>query len=101
MNKPETWIDPEELAYPDGGFTRKGRVVLTRNPHNPIDLAYGEVRTVMVSLPDTAFSIPAKLRIRGKTVKGYVSSDPAGLMFTPEADPAACGCGVCGPEEVR
>jgi hypothetical protein len=82
---PATWIDPEEKAYPAGGFTRKGRVRLERNPHNSIALPYGEVRAVRLSIPDTFFTIPARFVYKGKTIRGYVSRDDGDFTFTPEA----------------
>lgn len=88
--RPETWLDPEEYAYPRGGFTRRGRARVTRNRHNPIVLPYGEIRAVRVSIPESFSTIPARLRYRGKTVKGYVThlhDSPDGeLSFVPEAD---------------
>ena len=93
MNDP-TWIDPEERAYPYGGFTRKGRALIRQNPHNPAVLPYGEVRAIRCSIPDTYFTIPARLRVKGVVIKGYLHSDPAeyGVQytFTPDADPAHC-----------
>ena len=87
-----TWIEGEEFAYPEGGFTRRARAVLRKNPNNPIELPYGELRTVRCSIPDTYFSIPARLRIKGRTVQGYLSIDTSGpsdadafVTFTPEA----------------
>lgn len=89
--KPDTWIDPEERAYSNGGFTRRGRAKLDANPHNPVALPYGEIRAVRASIPDTYFTIPARLRHAGKTVRGYLHSDDEGaLLFTPEADPERC-----------
>lgn len=87
-----TWIEPEEYCYPNGGFHRRARVVVRQNPHNPISLPYGEYRIVRAGIPDTFFSIPARLRIKGKTVKGFLSHDSSDgeLMFTPEADPENC-----------
>lgn len=86
-----TWIDPEERAYPHGGFTRRGRVRIVRNSTHPDspDLPYGEIRAVRVSIPDTYFTIPARMRVRGKTYRGYVSlghaDHPGELVFTPYA----------------
>lgn len=81
----ETWIESEELAYPSGGFLRRGYVRLRQNPHNPIALAYGTLRLVRLSVPDTFFSVPAKLRWRGRTVDGFVSVVDDEYRFTPEA----------------
>ena len=80
-----TWIDPEERAYPHGGFTRRGRVRVARNSTHPDipDLPYGEIRAVRVSIPDTWWTIPARMRVRGKTYQGYVSIENGELQFTP------------------
>jgi len=43
----ETWVEPEEAAYPDGGFTRRA---YARFPD-------GRLRVVMVSIPDTYYTI--------------------------------------------
>ena len=82
-----TWLEGEALTYPSGGFKRRARVVLRRNPHNPIELRYGSLRIVHASIPDTFSSIPARLRVAGQTIIGYVSVDPATeqFAFTPEA----------------
>lgn len=92
----ETWIDPEEYAYPRGGFTRRGRARLQANPHNPIALPYGEIRAIRLSIPDTYFTIPARLRFKGQTVRGYVSSSEGVFTFTPTANPAACPTCLAG-----
>ncbi len=88
----ETWIDPEERAYPNGGFTRRGRVRVVENKYNagPAHLPYGEIRAIRCSIPDTWFSIPARLRVKGKTYHGFVSVSPRGdndeLTFTPYSE---------------
>jgi hypothetical protein len=98
-----TWLDPEARAYPHGGFTRRGRAILCENEHNPITLPYGEVRAVRVSIPDTFFSVPARLRFKGTTVKGFMTRDRIGISdeyayyFVPEADPSRCI--ACGENE--
>jgi hypothetical protein len=35
----------------------------------------GTLRVVKCSTPDTYFSIPARVAIKGKTVKGFITSD--------------------------
>lgn len=81
----DTWIDPEERAYPKGGFTRKGRARVRRNTLDPdIVLPYGEVRSITLAIPDTFFTIPARLRYKGKRYKGYVSMEGGEYAFTPE-----------------
>jgi hypothetical protein len=87
-----TWIEPEELAYPAGGFTRRAYVELRPNPHNPVSLPYGQLRIVRCSIPDTYFTIPARLQTRAGTVRGYISRDTDRDVdtFTPDADPARC-----------
>ena len=85
-----TWIEPEEWTYPSGGFLRRAFVRLRANPNNldaiePRDV--GRYRIVRASIPDTFFSIPARLRIHGRTVRGFVSVDVDAneMTFTPEA----------------
>lgn len=85
-----TSLQPEEYAYPNGSLTRQGRAVLRQNPHNPIVLPYGEVRAVRAGIPDTFFSIPARLRYRGRTIAGFLTCTEGTWEFTPEADPRAC-----------
>ena len=89
----QTWLEAEAFAYPHGGFTRRAYVRIGSNPHAPIANtalldAIGTLRTVRVSIPDTYFSIPARLRYRGKTWKGFVSvlNGSEHYTFTPEAE---------------
>lgn len=87
----KTYLDPEEKAYPHGGFTRQGRAVLRRNPHNPIELPYGTTVRVRASIPDTFFTVPARYTPRGgTTIAGYLHSDDGVWAFQPHADPATC-----------
>lgn len=81
----DTWLEPEEYCYPSGGFGRRARAILRQNPNNPMTLPYGERRIVKASIPDTFFSIPAKLRYRGTVVRGFLTKDDNVLHFTPEA----------------
>lgn len=86
-----TWIEPEEWAYPNGGFARRAYVRTRPNRFNPEALKPNEVGryyTVRASLPDTFFSIPARLRIHGRTIRGFVSvdTDAEEFTFTPEAN---------------
>jgi hypothetical protein len=62
-NPDGTWLEPEELCYPHGGMTRRAYVVFPD----------GVKRVVRCGIPDTLFSIPATVRIKGKTVSGYVT----------------------------
>lgn len=85
-----TWLESESFCYPAGGFTRRAYAELRKNPNNPIDLPYGRRYVVLCSIPDTYFSIPARLRYRGKTIRGFVSvtepdTDTGRFTFTPEA----------------
>ena len=82
----DTWLDPEERAYPRGGFTRRGRARLRKNSTDPFppDLPYGQTRVVRASIPDTYFSIPARLRFAGRTVKGFLTLDNGEWQFTPD-----------------
>ena len=83
----KTRLDPEEMAYPHGGFTRRGKAILTKNEFNPIDLPYGKVRAVRASIPDTFFSIPARITHKKKRVDGFLITDDGEWYFTPEAAP--------------
>ena len=69
-----TWIEEESAAYPHGRQTRRGRVVIRQNTHAPSAiLPYGRIRAIRCGIPDTYFSIPAHIRYRGKTTRGFVS----------------------------
>jgi hypothetical protein len=69
-----TWLEPEEFAYPKGGFTRRA---YARCPD-------GVLRIVCCSVPDTWFTIPARGTIKGKYVAGFISlADNGGILFTP------------------
>lgn len=71
-----TWMEPEELAYPHGGFTRRAYVTYPD----------GINRIVRVSIPDTYFTIPARGRIAGKYSLGFVTAKgqtAEGLKFIP------------------
>jgi len=96
----ETRIDSEEYAY-HAKWGRKATVILRANPHNPIQLPYGKVRTVRAGIPDTFFSIPAMLAHKPRKVRGFISTPHDGiegvLYFTPEAEPTECQ--VCTPGE--
>jgi hypothetical protein len=84
----DTWIDPEERAYPNGGFTRRARVRIRANSFDPehCRALVGQYRMVRASIPDTFSTIPARLRTNGCTIRGFVSWDTetAELTFTPE-----------------
>ena len=87
----ETWLEPEELTYPGGGFTRRAVVVIQSNQHHPIEgLPVGSTHVVKCSVPDTYFTIPARLRLTGRTIRGYLSEVDGIFAFTPEADPSLC-----------
>ena len=94
----ETRIDPEEYAY-HSKWGRKAIVILRANPHNPIQLPYGQVRKVRAGIPDTFFSIPAMLAHKPRKVRGFISTPYDGeqgiLYFTPEASPETCE--ICTP----
>lgn len=94
----ETWLEPEERCYPRGGMARRARVRIARNKHNAIDLPYGELRIVRAGIPDTAFTVPARLRYRGRTVRGYIAgADDGELDFRPEASDGVEHEALCMP----
>ena len=97
-----TWLEPEDLAYPNGGFTRRAHAVIEPNPHNPQRLPFGTAYIVRCSIPDTFSTIPARFRYRARTIQGYVSVAESAdgirqFTFTPEADPTRCP--TCLPGE--
>jgi hypothetical protein len=69
---PDTWIEPEEVCYPNGGYHRRARVRCSD----------GKLRIVRCSLPDTYFTIPARAKVKGKTVTGCVSVQHAEVVCT-------------------
>ena len=58
-----TWIEPEEMAYPHGGQTRKFSAYLGDTSYRVSGKA---------GIPDTFFSIPANARIKGAYVAGFL-----------------------------
>lgn len=68
----ETWLEPEELCYPNGSMTRKAYCKCED----------GKMRVVTCGIPDTYFSIPGFYRTHKARVKGFVSSDESGFKFT-------------------
>lgn len=69
-----TWLEPEELCYPNGGMKRRAYALFPD----------GVKRIVTCGIPDTFFSIPAKpVKVNGVTVSGYVGSDENGIKFVP------------------
>jgi len=57
-----TYLEPEEYTYPSGGFLRRAKALCED----------GKVRTFQCSIPDTFFTVPARGKIRGKYVRGYL-----------------------------
>ena len=62
-----TWLEPESLCYPHGG---QPRYAYAQCPD-------GVNRKVKCGMPDTWFSIPASVVIRGKYITGYVCFEDA------------------------
>lgn len=71
MAKGETWIENEDVAYPNGGQVRRSRVIFPD----------GVIRAARCGIPDTFFSIPAHARVKGKYIRGYITSSKAGYEF--------------------
>jgi hypothetical protein len=61
-----TMLDREEKAYPSGSLRDSRRKARALCPD-------GKVRACVVGLPDTFFSIPARMKANGKTVTGFVT----------------------------
>ena len=74
----KTWLAPEEDAYcsDTGSLRQSNRRFAARCPD-------GIVRRGVCGIPDTYFSIPARLKAHGKTVAGFVGSDDGTYTFTP------------------
>jgi len=71
--KEHTWIDAEELAY---------NVPLQRSPRRAfVYCPDGRLRTARLGIPDTYFSIPARLSAHGRTITGYVTTTDDGADF--------------------
>ena len=63
VNVDGSWLEPEELCYPNGGMTRRAFVAFPD----------GKMRVTICGLPDTYFSIPARIQIKKTTIHGYVT----------------------------
>lgn len=74
-HKGSTWLDPEDYAYPEGSLRQSRR-------HARVRCSDGAIRMALIGIPDTFFSIPGRIRVRGKTVTGYVTCDSAINEFT-------------------
>ena len=68
-----TWLEGEEFAYPHGNLTRRCRA----------SCQDGQLRVIYCGIPDTYFSIPARARINGQAVRGFVThNEETGFQFT-------------------
>lgn len=63
----DTWIDPEEYAYPAGSLRRSRRFAR-------VLCSDGKLRCAKLGVADTFFSIPATLRVGARHVSGSVFS---------------------------
>lgn len=76
-----SWLEPEAFAYPGDTFSRRAYV----------NMPDGSRRVVRCCCADTYSSIPARVRIAGRTVKGFVSCGKgAGYTFTPYDNQDGC-----------
>ena len=71
-----SWLGPEELAYSSYSGSPSGsrRRAYAR-------LQDGSYRIVVVGVPDTYFSIPGYVTIRGRRYWGFVGHDDDGYYF--------------------
>lgn len=66
-----TWIEPEELCYPNGGMKRRAMALFPDR----------RLRIVHCGIPDTYFSIPCrKTKTHGR---GYLAMNEGVLEFRP------------------
>lgn len=74
----DTWIDPEEYAYPAGSLRQSRRRFAARCPDY-------KIRRGVCGIADTFSTVPARLKANGKTVAGFVTmdTDRGELKFTP------------------
>ncbi len=71
----ETFLDPEERTYPSGALRNSRRRFAAVCPD-------GVVRKGVCGIPDTFFSIPARIKAHGKTVTGFITvNDDGTYMF--------------------
>jgi hypothetical protein len=87
----QTWIDPEEFAYPAGSLRqsrRKFRALLTANTltgetfREKLSTKYvGRYVSGIAGIPDTYFTIPARCKDKGRTLSGYLSVDSSGALI--------------------
>lgn len=69
------YLDPEEKAYTSRGAMLRRFVCKLHNTDYWVSGHCG--------IPDTFFSIPGNIRIKGAYIRGYVGSDENGLFFQP------------------
>lgn len=69
----DTWLEPEEITYPSGAMIRRCRAVCPD----------GIPRVVTCGIADTFFSIPGRVKIKGKSTRGYISDKDGTYIFTP------------------
>jgi hypothetical protein len=69
-----SWLEAECFAYPEGEhFSRRAYV------------NFGDqFRVVECGVPDTYFSIPARVRIKGARLKGFITVSDGKLVFHEE-----------------
>lgn len=63
----DTWLEPEELCYPNGAMARRCRAK---------DMVTGKLKIVRCGIPDTFFSIPC-------VGVGWVGSGEEGFQYHP------------------
>jgi len=70
LMKGDTWLEPEEYTYPSGAQIRRARCLMPD----------GTLRVVRCGTPDTYFSIPAHVTIKGLYFPGYVMVNDADVL---------------------
>lgn len=71
-----THLQPEEFAYPNNTYTRRG-VALCED---------GRFRRVWAKVADSYFTIPARCKIKGRTVTGFLTVEAASGSQVPLDD---------------
>lgn len=77
-------LEPEELTRAVDSW--RAVVIIGSNGHHPIEgLPVGSTHVVWCSVPDTGLNVPARLRVSGRTILGFVSNIDGFYTFTPRA----------------
>jgi len=75
LDNGRTWIEPEEFAYPAGSLARSRR-------HAMAECDGGIVRKILIGIPNTAFSIPGRVKVKRESISGILINDNGTFRFS-------------------